>query len=84
MSSGPFATLRLGAAAADDAERVRDATSAAYWKSTQEVARAHQGMPVSYPDATTVGGSTVQDCAVLWPTNTAAWLFSQEHLCTNV
>ena len=49
-----------------------------YWRVAQEAAAINSGLPVPTAlDATGVGKHSIQDCAVPWPTNVAAWLFPQ-------
>ena len=65
--------------AAGNAVSQREALAISYWAETQEQASAHDGCPCSFTlDATNVGKHTIQDAAVLWPSNVASWLFPQE------
>jgi hypothetical protein len=50
--------------------------SLGYWRATQEVAAIHTRYPISSTFYTTmVGRRSIPDCAVVWSTNIAAWLF---------
>ena len=65
-------------------DKAQAAKAFAYWRATQEAAAIHSGLPVSFTlDATGVGKHSIQDCAVLWPTNVAAWLFPQVCPCSS-
>jgi hypothetical protein len=61
-----------------EAASQREAVAINYWAETQEQAAMHEGVPISFTlDATGVGKNSVQDCAVVWPSNVGAWLFPQ-------
>ena len=65
-------------------DKAQAAKAFAYWRATQEAAAIHSGLPVSFTlDATGVGKHSIQDCAVLWPANVAAWLCPQVRRCSS-
>jgi hypothetical protein len=70
--------LGIGADSPDELDKQKASAAFAYWKAAQNAASIHAGLPVSFTlDATNVGRNSIQDCAVLWPSNVAAWLFPQ-------
>ena len=70
--------LGIGDDTPDELDKAKAAAAFAYWKASQDAATIHAGLPVSFTlGATNVGKSSIQDCAVLWPSNVAAWLFPQ-------
>ena len=56
----------------------RDRLIVSYWTEVQHACREHHNLPASFTfDMTQVGKRTILDCAVVWPSNIAAWLLPQ-------
>jgi hypothetical protein len=83
MAAGSHGILRgtnldMAESTSGEVDRAQIYKTIGYWKATQEVAAIHIGEPISFTlDATMVGRRSIQDCAVVWSTNVAAWLFPQ-------